>query len=105
MSIIEFLLARIAEDEEGVRNARLDGDEAPSEWWMPDCWTRTRGVAECEAKRRIVAAYPARQRWIEDHRLCEEPTLTPAGWDIPPALLILADVYAEHPDYDRSWRP
>src|SRR5881398_3489394 len=51
LTIAEFLLARIAEDVEDLEPSRIgDGPE----WWMPDAWTRERGLAECEAKRKIV---------------------------------------------------
>jgi hypothetical protein len=88
MTLAEFLLARIAEDEEDVRASNCSGGP---EWWMPDMWTRERALAECDAKRRIVeyAAGP----W----------QLTNLTLDV--ALRLLALPYAKHADYREGWRP
>lgn len=80
MTITEFLLARIAEDEELPRvtigGARRAGKTLA-----------LRQLAECEAKRAIVEYF--RHAWPES----------------PPHYVhrTLAAVYADHPDYDRSW--
>ena len=80
-----FLLARIAEDEAVVLHS--DGCSGC------DCDGPARVVAECKAKRRLVAHFG--------------PNL---AYDNPPdrdawyALLTLAAVYADHPDY-RDWPP
>jgi hypothetical protein len=92
MTITEFLLARIAEDEALAR------EWAPRH---PANKTRARIEAECEAKRRIVE---------EMGRLAgdERPTsnLDEDGWILLcwETLETLAAVYADHPDYDESWR-
>lgn len=109
MSIVEFLLARIAEDEEAVRDARLDNDDdATAEWWMPGCWTRNRALAECAAKRAIIERHaPAGPRWVGFPRADRQEwycTHDQHAYPCPDAR-ILAAVYADHPDYDPSWAP
>ena len=124
MTLTEFLLARIAEDE-----GKIHGD-----------WSDGRGLhiiteemfdrmlAECEAKRRIVAeafevAATIDGEWgcchdAEDiRRGYREPT---PGWGdeaepLPEGcagpevagkfLQALAAVYADHPDYRQEWKP
>ena len=84
-SLTEFLLARITEDENKARECE--------EW--PDCFAcpthetfnTARVLAECAAKRRIV----------EHHAPY-------AGGSGRPTLLLLALPYADHPDYDETWR-
>src|SRR5690349_18172093 len=51
VEIAEFLLARIAEDEAGAREAQGIGDDGM-------CWyCGTRVLAECEAKRLLVGLH------------------------------------------------
>jgi hypothetical protein len=112
MTITEFLLARIAEDEADVRGHAFDytyQDTGVSvcrheshrlSGWPPACWraqVAPRVLAECEAKRRIVER-------------CD-PHMTPEGatWEheglAMDVLGELASVYADHPDYREEWRP
>jgi hypothetical protein len=142
MTLTEFLLARIAEDEEVARNATV------GPWWYDpskmnavdheeSVFAGSRGpsaitvastgpcddigsmadaahiarhdparvLAECEAKRRIV----------EEHRTVayEDAEMNDVGTgcytcgfadEECETLLILATIYADHPDYDESWR-
>jgi hypothetical protein len=118
MTLVEFLLARIAEDEGRARSALgLLGIE--TEWHRVE-WLRDRGLtrsdaqhmthhsprrvlAECEAKRRIVEEF-AKEQWVieQGHRT----EWTEAGQATrETALRHLAGVYADHPDYDEAWRP
>jgi len=97
MTITEFLLARIAEDEHEARKA---GSFTP--------WDRTfdrdnygqllvqpsRVLAECEAKRQIVVR-------------CSEMQLASQAIAVHLASRTLADLalpYADHPDYREEWR-
>jgi hypothetical protein len=86
MTLTEFLLARIAEDEASATNwLRFEvRDGIPGNYAIPD-----RVLAECEAKRRIVGLIdPDRNRW-----------------SVRNILGTLALPYADHPDYDEGWRP
>jgi hypothetical protein len=95
----DFLLARIAEDEAEadamMRQYRQGGDVSSRRW--------RRVLAECAAKRAIVAraarfvgSEPPPRPWGDDPDAADS-----LAW---PILLELAAVYAEHPDYDQAWR-
>ena len=114
MTLAEFLLARIAEDEDWPPEDELGHDafyRCPLAYGhQGECTcgavaARRRALAECEAKRRIVEAY------LEAEALMRA---TP-GQSVEAAIMIggakafevvckvLAQVYAEHPDYDQAW--
>lgn len=115
MSITEFLLARIAEDEavaqETMRRAVADpytdaaevtlySNEAASSGSPIVAATPARILAECEAKRRLVDehgdydGFCATCHDYYEHDGIEHPC---------PTLLALAQPYADHPDYDPAW--
>ena len=97
VTLTDFLLARIAEDEEAAegvnrgrwnsRVARLDGDL----YALVSRQHPARVLAECEAKRRIV-----------EHCDYDHLALSPGD---PYVLQLLALPFASHPDYDESWKP
>lgn len=101
-TLTEFLLARIAEDDE---NAWCEGS---GEYRGCRDWSERRS-AECDAKRQIIHLHRARSD--ED-----DPAIapwcascgTPYEWptDYPcPTLRLLALPYAAHPDYRQEWTP
>lgn len=116
LTIADFLLARITEDEAKAREVlasqRHDVARAPGDWPRdfdplkdfylggadgPIGYTVLmagvgRVLAECEAKRRIV----------DVARYADEGS---AGWGFRRILGDLAAVYADHPDYNPDWRP
>jgi hypothetical protein len=117
MTLTDFLLARIAEDE----------DDARSPHWR-DCGIedgdpiRTRWLAECEAKRRIVEAYLEERTRRDIYQSDEARSVEDDGSDLMGqaqarrssaartrgleiAVESLALPYADHPDYDEAWRP
>ena len=115
MTLIEFLLARIAEDEAVARKASRQKIAGPLIRWNADSAVLmnsemleapdrahiarhdpARVLAECDAKRRIIAdsmglgpdgelRFPSRQH----------------GYPVR----CLALPYADHPDYQPEWRP
>jgi len=91
LTLTDFLLARIAEDEVSWR-ARFDP---------------TRVRTECEAKRRIVSeahrVAKETHQWVEfdDQRA----TGGLAGNLADTVLTQLALPYANHPDWREDWRP
>ena len=108
MTLTDFLLARIAEDEEAAegvnrgrwnsRVARLDGDL----YALVSRQHPERVLAECEAKRRIVEQH---SEWAH---------VCPSGlnlwsdseeWIGCRTLAALALPFADHPDYDEEWKP
>lgn len=156
MNPVEFLLARVAEDEARIAQQSPwtdDDDYAASdlaakrydeqahskhcgcrmgEYADPcSCWWPRRLQQECEAKRRIVEAYPIRRvfRWNPNKPAMPDMTRTASGdsfWtdtgqpitpqqrayleetyseeDVPEVLRLLALPYADHPDFDPAWR-
>lgn len=112
MTLTEFLLARIAEDEEvaQIKKAQWGGHwergDSPRVIGTID---PNRVLAECEAKRRIVemGTFDDSPESAVDFWLKEGKGRTPPQ---PVGALIgvfraLAAVYSDHPDYDRDWRP
>jgi hypothetical protein len=99
MSLTEFLLARIAEDE---AHAGLVLDRT-GPWDAPPI-SPERTMAECEAKRRIIEL--ADQVENMEASLMQEFGGTPDD-DDPSVMMLraLALPYADHPDYDEGWRP
>ena len=89
MTITEFLLARIAEDEAMIFAGQERGYVMPAVANLPGADPFDRALRECEAKRRIVELQAAND---EDRYL--------PGF----ILLALASVYADHTDYDPGWR-
>jgi hypothetical protein len=88
-ALAEFLLARIAEDEAWAE-ASASPDYSDAEPGTPAHSARI--LAECEAKRRIVEEHhrhDAGQRGYGATRY---------------AVLCLAAVYADHPDYRPEWK-
>lgn len=94
VSLTDFLLARIAEDEAAVR---------------PNICTPQRVVdrmlADCEAKRAAI-------QWEADRQIGWEASFVDAGFYVAlrdsldtKFLRIMAAVYADHPDYREEWRP
>jgi hypothetical protein len=125
MTLVEFLLARIAEDKAAAlaatRNAWkvdpwrnssgmeflvvADFDEGAPAFAIKNerdadhiaRWDPARVLAECEAKRRIVEElgdYDDGYVWASGEASRAET-----------ALQALALPYADHPDYDESWKP
>lgn len=100
--LADFLLARIAEDEQVAHAA----DEQGWEWrtregvLLADGLTaKARILAGCAARRRIVEKW---LRWQGAH-LEQWDTAFAAG--LEDAVHLLAAPYADHPDYDARWRP
>lgn len=129
----EFLLARIAEDEEAARQIKVFSDQAVVAH-LSDAGTGAslgdlvvfdpaRVLAECNAKRRLVAEHPEITVWHESENpngdridepewLCGRCVNTGARqpWtdvdllEYPcPTLRLLALPYREHPDYRSEW--
>jgi hypothetical protein len=126
MSLAEFLLARIAEDEADARDAFYDGQV-----WVPEeeavvaadkdldavlfldrkrdaihaaNWAPARVLAECEAKRRIVEHWKSTVEWAEDPG-CDSPDrylMVAAG--LYEAMRHLAEPSADHETFQPEWR-
>jgi hypothetical protein len=104
LTLAEFLLARIAEDEDRIPIVVKGG-----------MLKFNRRLAECEAKRRIIELHHAIEvRDWNPQGYCAE--CTDSGWveavdgaypvGMPcRTLRLLALPYADHPDYREEWRP
>lgn len=92
-TLVEFLRARMAEDEAGARRT--------SAYLSPEMNT-ARVLVECEAKRQIVNHYEQVQ-----NRVAVEPSPYFQGMFVAldQTVCSLATTYADHPDYDEAWRP
>ena len=90
MTLTEFLLARIAEDDEAAHFA-----------WPRPPWTSERLRAECEAKRLLIQRAESLAEYVdatrEDSTHTYERTLTRL-------LAPLALPYAGHPHYLPEWK-
>lgn len=121
-SLAEFLLDRIDEDEALARRA-WDEQSAGSERTTAPRTARARHAARhsparvlvaCEAKRQLVK----NSMEIEPEQVAELFTLEPHGpgnlprdqtvgemYFVERVLRHLAVSYADHPEYERQWRP
>lgn len=108
MTLTEFLLARIGEDEEVASLVLMQ--EVDTSGPVPrirERAIRERVLAECEAKRRIVGAAEEATSldMTVDHDCrigARDEKEEPFVGDV--ILLALASVYADHPNYDEAWR-
>jgi hypothetical protein len=102
--LTDFLLARIDEDEEWARWAgavqdaeRSRGLAFVSSLGSSSVTSAGRVLAECEAKRKIVAEARDYSPELEHGDNGE--------WAFDATLRALTLPYADHADYDASWRP
>jgi hypothetical protein len=113
MTLADFLLARIAEDE-AVARAVPEVEPKSSHSIFTSLHEPTgtveispaRVLAECEAKRRAIEAAWQDQLEIEGEWGASRPIEQMSAEDDNPAVIeALAAVYADHPDYRDEWRP
>jgi hypothetical protein len=114
VSLTEFLLARIAEDDARCRGMLLrEGrwGDGFRQWVIPHV------LAECEAKRQIIDMHTGAEsvvRMLDSLDNTADPvgnTADPVALGIAQAALVTleavlkshAQVFADHPDYDQAW--
>jgi len=102
--LVEFLRARLGEEEEAARAAiaervrvSRDGEEPD---WRFAYWPDLGAPAVVVGGERVLADVEAKRRIVER----EVNSLTPTTWRRELVLRDLASVYAQHPDYEESWR-
>jgi hypothetical protein len=94
MTLTEFLLARIAEDEADARKGALySPDDGPFVRWDSD-----RMLTECEAKRAIVEQTVSGFYCMTCRDALAESLLRDT-------LGYLTLPYVDHPDFKEEWRP
>ena len=98
MTLAEFLLARIAEDEREAWSIHSSScaELVETDWGNRpcDCGLPARVVVECEAKRQIINLHP---------EAVAAPLRDGAAWSHGEVLRRLALPYAIHPDYQQEW--
>lgn len=100
MTLTEFLLARIEDRERLADEVHIDDCSCllrPTPFPC-DCGEPARVLAECEAKRQIVAMQ------AENDDVRHEPGFHYKAQMIEGILRTLALPYADHPDYNARWR-
>lgn len=96
MNILEFLEARIAEDEAraGSGWSRLGDTRWETDNYGRNFLTPAAVLAECKVKRAIIG-------WWTNGEI----GYVEVDGDLTNPLLPLAAVYADHPDYQQEWCP
>jgi hypothetical protein len=96
MTIVEFLEARITEDEHEARGLQQEMD-----FGLEGCGDRM--LAECAAKRFILAMHKTYSQ-VASERTGIAAFGAECGRDVTADVLKpLAAVYSSHPDYDEDW--
>lgn len=105
MNLVEFLEARVAEQEAGLQGRALVAcrnveSAASNEMAVPPSLTDAL-LAECAMKRRILADWKAAagEDSITDPAEAEEPVALARQ----SMLIVMAAAYKDHPDYDNEW--
>lgn len=110
LTLTDFLLARIAEDEYHygpLLSKRLETTLEPARTWLEAA--RKRVLAECEAKRKIIEAFTAldgealaamRAGSVDAAALAQVAATALQEHAIRP----LASAHADHPDFRPEWR-
>lgn len=109
---VQFLLARIADNEAAARQVQSAAKAAvgSASWVVVGADNPTgvdydpaRVLADCKAKRLIVEAY---QR-AREQALAAGAGAGGAGaaFGLMRAVTLLAEVYADHPDFQEDWLP
>lgn len=100
--LVEFLRARLDEDEQAIEGTWTPPSSTPSHQLATMqgsvvMMRPARMLREVEAKRQILADY---ERYAAERRRAM------GGWDtaqVSPILAALASVYADHPDCRAEW--
>jgi hypothetical protein len=111
MTLAEFLLARIGEDEaEAKEHQHYEGEVWEAAGW----WDCTRVLAECDAKRRIVELHEILEivwrQGIPEYAcqncdVGDDDHLYYSRRQGCATLRLLALPYSDHPDYQENWKP
>jgi hypothetical protein len=119
LTLADFLLARVAEDEASADELHWDACEhhygREIGGFPCDCWYPERVRRECDAKRRIVELHAPVEVYRGRPLVCTVCVQVDDGGDYVigapgdvwpcTTLRALASVFADHPDYREEWRP
>lgn len=124
-TLSEFLLARIAEDQDVAETVMSPGlwqeagddferiEDAEGQWAADTIvgnarhivrWQPARVLAECDAKRRIVEQFQRNEQIGHSSNILA-PEVRRTNLTLEGVLLALALPYADHPEYQETWRP
>lgn len=104
MRITEFLLARIAEEEEWMRSWPTDGKLGSWQDAVPP--PRDRILGDLVAKRKIVESAEEIARAVGDSDFPDPPQHVIGVRDgLVSAVAILIATYVDHPEFQRTWLP
>lgn len=116
MTITEFILARVAEDEERAQFVarQIEGNNwTPHEPWRLSwhdeydllCIEPSRALVECEAKRRIVELHDGSHECSTyDHTGDIDNCTWCLNTEDCSTMRLLAAIWADHPDFREEWR-
>lgn len=95
MNIVDFLEARITEDEReaGSGWSRMGDTRWERDGYGRNMLTPSAVLAECAAKREMLARVPR-----------NADPYDPGGYTSAHTIRVLAAIYADHPDYREEWR-
>ena len=106
--LVDFLMARIEEDERLARRAMTWPSVGSLDVSMALSVTGRHLLADCEAKRAIVELHKPYRRIVGiGCEVCLQPRHLPAdapGWPCE-TLRLLAVSYSSHPDFRAEWLP
>jgi hypothetical protein len=108
VTLADFLLARIAEDEEAARCARMSDRDGGVETGSAHIsrWPPPRVLAECEAKRRMISLANSAIAEAEAEPGPPSGPLFEARASLAQTMLRAAALpYADHPEYLQEWAP
>jgi len=102
MDLVGFLLARMAEDTHAAADsAAAQGADGTADRVRADCAAKRKVVLACQAAAPDLRFLGARPPGLADFPLPPKDIHQLAAL----TLATLATPYADHPDYDRVWRP
>jgi hypothetical protein len=116
VTLTEFLLVRIDDDEERARRAGIlpgvaweyEPDPTPAPLLLV---APARVLAECDARRQIVQLHEGATAYdgVDYCTVCSNVDRTGLDTDLEPmpceTLRLLAVPYADHPDWRPEWKP
>lgn len=109
MTLTDFLLQRIAEDEAESRHRDTVtfGDQQRALAGIQGAFDPARVLAECDAKRRIVGLF-TEGYWCDPgdaRELTYDDGHPNSAYVAGHMIRALALPYADHPDYREEWKP
>lgn len=115
LTLVDFLLARLAEDEAAARHRDVVtfGAEQRALAGVQGAFDPARILAQVAALRAVVAEHGVGTVLVDGHQVCET-CVSPDDWTVThldpalvypcPTLRALAAIWADHEDYRQEWK-